>query len=134
APPGGDAAAARWHERLVRLAHRRGAVAQYGWQVLGSAAVQVLSVGTLACAGAAVGVALPYWAWAVAAVPVFLFAALPVSFGGWGTREAAAVVALAAFGVSASQAVAVAMLYGVAALVQAVAAVGAMAGTTGPRP
>lgn len=130
APPGGEVAAARWHGRLVRLAHRRGAVAQYGWQVLGSAAVQVLSVGTLACAGAAVGVALPYWAWAVAAVPVFLFAALPVSFGGWGTREAAAAVALAAFGVGASQAVAVAMLYGVAALVQAVVAVVALAGST----
>ncbi len=128
APAGGDMAPVRCPERLVRLAHRPGALAQYGWQVLGSAAVQGLSVTTLACAGAAIGLALPYWAWAMAAVPVFLFAALPVSFGGWGTREAAAVVSLAAFGVGAPQAVAVAMLYGVAALVQAIGGIGALLG------
>ena len=108
-----------WHRRLVLLAHRPHALAQYGWQVLGSTAVQLLSIGTLFCAGIALGVELPAWAWAAAAVPIFLFATLPVSFGGWGTREAAAVVALAAFGVAAPQAAAVSMLYGLAALAQA---------------
>ncbi len=110
-----------WHARLRRLAHRPRALTQYGWQAAGSTLVQVLSIATLACGGAALGVHLPPWVWAAAAVPVFLFATLPVSFGGWGTREAAAVVALGAFGVEPAAAVAVAMLYGIAALVQAAA-------------
>lgn len=108
-----------WHHRLVLLAHRPHALAQYGWQVLGSTAVQLLSIGALVCGGMALGIDLPAWAWTAAAVPIFLLATLPVSVGGWGTREAAAVVALAAFGVAAPQAVAVSMLYGLAALVQA---------------
>lgn len=45
-------------------------------------------------------------------------AALPVSVGGWGTREAAAVAALAPFGVPAVLAVGVGLLYGVFALGQ----------------
>jgi uncharacterized membrane protein YbhN (UPF0104 family) len=108
-----------WHRRLVLLAHRPRALAQYGWQVLGSSAVQLLSIGALACGGVALGVDLPAWTWAAAALPIFLFATLPVSVGGWGTREAAAVIVLAAFGVAAPQAVAVSMLYGLAALAQA---------------
>jgi glycosyltransferase 2 family protein len=115
----GDPGTSSWHNRLALIAHRPQAMAQYGWQLLGSLAVQLLSVGTLACGGAALGVGLPYWAWAVAAVPTFLLATLPVSFGGWGTREAAAVLSLGAFGVAAPQAVAVSMLYGLAALAQA---------------
>lgn len=110
---------ARWHSRLALIAHRPRLLAQYGWQILGSALVQLLSVGTLACAGAALGLDLPYWAYAAAAVPTFLMATLPVSFGGWGTREAAAVLSLGAFGVPPVQAVAVSMLYGLAALAQA---------------
>lgn len=110
---------ATWHARLVLIAHRPRALAQYGWQLLGSLAVQLLSIGTLACAGAALGLDLPYWVWAVAAVPTFLMATLPVSFGGWGTREAAAALSLGAFGVAAPQAVAVSMFYGLAALAQA---------------
>ncbi|HMO46368.1 MAG TPA: lysylphosphatidylglycerol synthase transmembrane domain-containing protein [Rubrivivax sp.] len=108
-----------WHRRLLLLAHRPRALAQYGWQLLGSTAVQLLSIGTLACGGMALGIDLPAWAWAAAAVPIFLLATLPLSVGGWGTREAAAVIALAVFGVAAPQAVAVSMLYGLAALVQA---------------
>ena len=74
---------------------------------------------------AKVGVALPasVWAWAIA--PVFLMAALPVSVGGWGTREAAAVAALAPFGVAASAAVGVGVVYGVYGLAQG--ALGALA-------
>lgn len=114
-----DPGTTSWHNRLALIAHRPRAMPQYGWQLLGSLAVQLLSIATLACGGAAVGVALPYWAWAVAALPTFLMATLPVSFGGWGTREAAAVLSLGAFGVAAPQAVAVSMLYGLAALAQA---------------
>jgi uncharacterized membrane protein YbhN (UPF0104 family) len=121
ARPQAEAASAErpWHRRLVLLAHRPHALSQYGWQVLGSTAVQLLSIGALACGGVALGADLPAWAWAAAAVPIFLLATLPLSVGGRGTREAAAVVALAAFGVAAPQAVAVSMLYGLAALAQA---------------
>ena len=108
------AAAARpdWRRQLV-------------WQALASAAVQVLSALALAGGGLALGVALPaaVWAWAIA--PVFLMAALPVSVGGWGTREAAAVAALAPFGVAASAAVGVGVVYGVYGLAQG--ALGALA-------
>lgn len=117
-----------WHRRFVLLAHRPHALAQYGWQVLGSGAVQLLSIGALACGGLALGVDLPTWAWAAAALPIFLFATLPVSVGGWGTREAAAVIALAAFGVAAPQAVAVSMLYGLSALVQALGGLALLVG------
>ncbi|MCU0927883.1 MAG: flippase-like domain-containing protein [Burkholderiaceae bacterium] len=127
----GGAAERPWHRRLVLIAHRPRALAQYSWQVLGSTAVQLLSIGTLACGGAAVGVDLPWWAWAAVAVPVFLLATLPVSFGGWGTREAAAIVALGAFGVGAPQAVAVSMLYGLAALAQALGGLGLLLGRRG---
>ena len=108
------AAAARpdWRRQLV-------------WQALASAAVQVLSALALAGGGLALGVALPaaVWAWAIA--PVFLMAALPVSVGGWGTREAAAVAALAPFAVAAPAAVGVGVIYGVYGLAQG--ALGALA-------
>ena len=92
---------------------------------MASAAVQVLSAAALAAGGMALGVALPalVWAWAIA--PVFLMAALPLSVGGWGTREAAAVAALAPFGVAAPAAVGVGMIYGLYGLVQG--ALGALA-------
>ena len=108
------AAAARpdWRRQLI-------------WQALASAAVQVLSALALAGGGLALGVALPaaVWAWAIA--PVFLMAALPVSGGGWGTREAAAVAALAPFAVAAPAAVGVGVIYGVYGLAQG--ALGALA-------
>ncbi len=116
----GDAPAAPpLRQRLALLAHRPHALAQYGWQLLGSVGVQLLSVGVLACGGAALGLALPYWAYALAAVPVFLMATLPISLGGWGTREAAAVLAFGSLGLAAPQAVALAVLYGLSALLQA---------------
>ena len=94
-------------------------------QALASAAVQVLSAAALAAGGMALGVALPALVWAWAIVPVFLMAALPLSVGGWGTREAAAVAALAPFGVAAPAAVGVGMIYGLYGLVQG--ALGALA-------
>ena len=98
---------------------------QWVGQALASAAVQVLSAAALAAGGMALGVVLPapVWAWAMA--PVFLMAALPLSVGGWGTREAAAVAALAPFGVAAPAAVGVGMIYGLYGLVQG--ALGALA-------
>ena len=94
-------------------------------QALASAAVQVLSAAALAAGALALGVQQPPAAWAWAIAPVFLMAALPVSVGGWGTREAAAVAALAPFGVAASAAVGVGVVYGLYGLAQG--ALGALA-------
>jgi uncharacterized membrane protein YbhN (UPF0104 family) len=47
-----------------------------------------------------------------------------VSFGGWGTREAAAALSLGAFGVPAPVAVAISLLYGLFALAQAIVGAG----------
>lgn len=120
--------ASGWRARLVAAARRPGAWRQYALQIVASLAVQALSIAAFALGGHALGIELAAWGWAAAAVPVFLMATLPVSFGGWGTREAAAVLALGAFGVAAPQAVAVAMLYGAAALAQAVAGLVLLAG------
>ena len=114
-----------WLAPLRAAAARPDGRRQLLWQALASAAVQVLSALALACGGLALGVALPaaVWAWAIA--PVFLMAALPVSVGGWGTREAAAVAALAPFAVAAPAAVGVGVIYGVYGLAQG--ALGALA-------
>ena len=115
----------RWLAPLRAAAERPDFNQQMGWQALSSAAVQVLSAAALAGGGLALGVQLPLSAWAFAIAPVFLMAALPVSVGGWGTREAAAVAALAPFGVAAPAAVGVGVIYGLYALVQG--AMGALA-------
>ena len=107
-------------ERIATIARRPGAGRQYRLQAVASLGVQLLSVGAFALGGRALGIDLPAWAWAAVAVPVFLMATLPVSFGGWGTREAAAVIALAGFGVPAASAVGASVLYGLFALAQAI--------------
>ncbi|KQP22994.1 lysylphosphatidylglycerol synthase transmembrane domain-containing protein [Pseudorhodoferax sp. Leaf267] len=114
-----DASAALWRQRVHRLAQRGNGGREYGRQLLASLAVQLLSVGALACAGRAMGLELPFWCYAVAAAPTFLMAALPVSFGGWGTREAAAALSLGLFGVAAPVAVAASLLYGLMGVAQA---------------
>lgn len=101
------------HDRPAPLLHL---VAQFGW----SAAVQGFSILTFALAGRAVGLDLPFWLFVIAAGPVFILAALPVSIGGWGTREAAAAVTLGHFGVSTELAVAAAILYGLFAALQGI--------------
>lgn len=92
----------------------------YAAQIVLSTIVQVLAIASLVCAARALLIDIPFWAMAVCAVPIFVFATLPVSFGGWGTREAAAVLALAAFGIAAPEAVTISVLYGLYALVQAI--------------
>lgn len=121
----GWGAASGWLAPLRAAAARSDFSAQLGWQVLASAGVQVLSAAALAAGALALGVSQPLavWAWAIA--PVFLMAALPVSVGGWGTREAASVAALAPFGVAASAAVGVGVIYGLYGLAQG--ALGALA-------
>ncbi|HEY0877813.1 MAG TPA: lysylphosphatidylglycerol synthase transmembrane domain-containing protein [Zeimonas sp.] len=108
--------------RLARLrtALRGGhAAPHYLAQIVLSTIVQVLAIASLVCPARALGIDIPFWAMAASAVPIFVFATLPVSFGGWGTREAAAVLALGAFGISAATAVTISMIYGLYALVQA---------------
>ncbi len=89
-------------------------LAQMGW----SGSVQLLSIAAFACGGYAVGLDLPWWQFVIAAGPIFVFAAMPVSIGGWGTREAAAALVLGAFGASHEGAVACAILYGLFATLQ----------------
>ena len=105
--------------RLQSRLRRPRVLHQYALQMGASLVVQALSIAALALGGRALGLDLSPAIWATAAAPIFLMAALPVSVGGWGTREAAAAAVLAAFGVPAAQAVAVALIYGVFGLLQA---------------
>ena len=121
----GSQAGGGWLAPLRAAAARPDFAGQWIGQAVASAAVQGLSAAALAGGGLALGLQLPasVWAWAIA--PVFLMAALPVSVGGWGTREAAAVAALAPFGVAAPAAVGVGVIYGLYGLAQG--ALGALA-------
>lgn len=114
-----------WLEPVRMAAGSPNFLSQLWLQAAASALVQLLSAAALACGAVALGLYLPLSVWCFAIAPVFLMAALPVSVGGWGTREAAAVAALAPFGVSAVLAVGVGLLYGVFALGQG--ALGALA-------
>ena len=106
-----ERALAALHDRPAPFAHL---AAQFAW----STGVQGFSILAFALAGRAVGLDLPFWLYVIAAGPVFILAALPVSVGGWGTREAAAAVTLGHFGASTELAVAAALLYGIFAAVQ----------------
>ena len=106
----------------VELLRRPNSFQQYRRQAGASLVVQAFAVGALYCAGRAFGVLLPWWVVAFTAGPIFLFAALPVSFGGWGTREVATVTAWSAFAVAPPLAVAAAAAFGVYALAQSVLA------------
>lgn len=100
--------ALRWWHRLAT--HQPGQ--HCARQIAGSLVVQTASVTALYCGARAIGAPLPWEALAVAAVPIFVLATVPVGFGGWGTREAAAIAALTPLGYDASSAVAVSVLYG----------------------
>lgn len=104
---------------LIATLHARPrALRQYGTQIAWSTGVQLFYILAFACGGRAVGLDLPWWQFVIAAGPIFVFAALPVSIGGWGTREAAAAVVLGAFGATHETAVAGAILYGLFATLQ----------------
>ena len=105
----------RWWRQLATHAPAR----HWGQQLVGSLAVQAASVTTLFAGLHAVGAPLPWAGVALAAVPIFVLATLPVSFGGWGTREAAAVAVLVPLGIDAPAAVAASVLYGLAPIAQA---------------
>jgi hypothetical protein len=101
----------------------------------GSLAVQVLSAGSLwlclrAVGGEAVGAASVVAVAAVAA-PIFVAAALPVSLGGFGTREMAAAAACPLVGLPAELGVAAAALHGLTAVIVGLLAAPLLA--VGPR-
>lgn len=116
---------ARWGARpgsrratAADLLQRPGALRHYLWQAAASLLVQVCTVGSWVCAACAFGVTLPGWLIAVTTAPILLLASMPVSFGGWGTREAAAVASWTAFGVAPAAAMSAAAAYGLYALLQ----------------
>jgi len=117
---------------LAPLLQHPKAAQQYAAQVLLSLAVQALSVLALGCGAAAVGAPVTPWALAAAAVPIFLMATLPVSFGGWGTREAAAAICLVPLGVAPAQAVTLSVIYGLYPIVQAAVALASTDGGLKP--
>jgi len=99
---------------------------QYLAQLAWSGAVQFACILAFSCGGWAVGLTLPYWQFLIVAGPIFIFAALPVSVGGWGTREAAAAITLGLLGVPKDLAVATAVLYGLFATLQGILGAGTL--------
>lgn len=105
---------------LAAIHERPHPLRQYLQQLVGSALVQALSILAFACSGQAVGLTLPLWLYFIAAGPIFILAALPVSVGGWGTREAASVLALGLFTAPRELAMAASILYGLYAALQGI--------------
>jgi uncharacterized membrane protein YbhN (UPF0104 family) len=104
--------------RRQALAARRPLLASVWLSVL----VQVFSAAALWCFAFAAGINLAYWVMLAAAAPIFIMGALPLGWGGFGAREAAAVVVLGTIGVPADQATAAALLYGLSSVLQGVLA------------
>jgi glycosyltransferase 2 family protein len=80
--------------------------------VLASICGNLLAAAALSCVGAAIGIRIGVFL----SVPVIclmtLVVFIPASIGGWGLREGAALIVLSAFAVSAKDAVALSILYG----------------------
>jgi uncharacterized membrane protein YbhN (UPF0104 family) len=85
-----------------------------------SVVVQVLSAAAFWLYGRSVGADIALPVALAAAAPIFVMAALPIGYGGFGTRELAAVVVLAVAGVPADAAAGTGLLYGIGALMQGV--------------
>jgi uncharacterized membrane protein YbhN (UPF0104 family) len=111
------------HQRLENARRQalaaRGALVRSAWL---SVLVQVFSAAALWLCAHAAGVALGYPVVLAAAAPIFIMGAVPLGWGGFGAREAAAVVVLGTLGVSPEQATATALLYGASAVLQGIAA------------
>jgi uncharacterized membrane protein YbhN (UPF0104 family) len=97
------------------MTKRRFYLAGFGLSLL----AQLLLVLAFQLLAREVGVALSFWQ-ACAAVPaITLFSLIPLSVGGWGAREGAAVVLLGFLGASTADAVAASVVYGLASLLVA---------------
>jgi glycosyltransferase 2 family protein len=103
--------------RRRQLLQARGPLVSSAWL---SVLVQVFSAAALWLCAIAAGLHLPYFVMLAAAAPIFVMGALPLGWGGFGAREAAAVVVLGAVGAAAGEATAAALLYGLSAVLQGV--------------
>jgi glycosyltransferase 2 family protein len=111
------------HERLEKARRQalasRGALVRSAWL---SVMVQIFSAAALWLCGHAAGLELGYAVMLAAAAPIFIMGAVPLGWGGFGAREAAGVVVLGTLGVPPEQATATALLYGLSAVLQGIAA------------
>jgi len=71
---------------------------------------------TLWILGLAVGAPIPASAYLLVGPPLILASVLPISVGGWGVREAAALALFTAVGADPAQAVAISVLFGLVSL------------------
>ncbi len=78
-----------------------------------------LSILSIELVASSVGIAIPFVEWLMIVPPVTFIQLLPVSLAGWGVREAALVVILAAFGIPAATALAASLAIGISLLVVA---------------
>jgi glycosyltransferase 2 family protein len=76
-----------------------------------------LTVLAVQLVGRSVNIDLTFGQWLLIVPPVTLFQLLPLSLGGWGVREAAVVVILAAFGIPGETALAASLCVGLAQIV-----------------
>jgi uncharacterized membrane protein YbhN (UPF0104 family) len=107
---------AELHE--LALAQRR----PLGRSLWSSVLVQVLCAVTLWLCVLAAGGQAGYWQVQAVAAPVFVAGALPLSYGGFGARELAALAAFPLVGVPGDVGLAASVLYGVVAIVLGLAA------------
>jgi uncharacterized membrane protein YbhN (UPF0104 family) len=103
----------------TRLNDARPALIKSIWLSL---VVQALSACALWVCGSSVGLTLSYPVILAAAAPIFIMAALPLGVAGFGTRELAAVLVFGFLGVPGDQATACALLFGLCAVAQGIAA------------
>lgn len=85
-----------------------------------SIAIQVFNVLILFVVGKGIGAHVDFVAALVLVPPVLFLSMMPISFAGWGVREAAMVAALSAVGVPASQSVAMSICYGLGMIIVSV--------------
>jgi uncharacterized membrane protein YbhN (UPF0104 family) len=104
-------------EKRQALLRAKGPLVASAWL---SALVQVFSAAALWLCAIAAGLQLPYFVMLAAAAPIFVMGALPLGWGGFGAREAAAVVVLGAVGAAPGEATAAGLLYGLSAVLQGV--------------
>lgn len=86
------------------------------WLLLLSFVAQVFLVVAVYLLAGALGLTISFAVCLCVVPAALLFAALPVSIGGWGVRESAFVLGFGLFGVGATDAFALSVLFGVASL------------------
>lgn len=110
----------RWSGNKIVAALLRITEASHGYvnrppiltQMVGlSVGMQLVEVGTFWILGQGLGAPLGYGAYLIAVPLIFMAAALPISVGGLGVREMAAVALFTGLGMGAADAAAVALLY-----------------------